>query len=535
MADPLYGISERDRPSYRELIEWWSTFRQSQDNAILPLEPVVPFVCLQRPDGWNLGQCRRLIRDSAWPFVWEIILVGYPAIAGITTFAVRWTHEDKTTADSGLVKVDATPTEFAAAQPDVGRYIVRGGSMRANEYDKSGPEYSIGRWWLSFAAEPDWTPEVIGLGTDRLIGIVRRNHLRPSEDSRPFFSLASTDGPTPIHPGTVAIGFPMGGQLMMALHEPRVFQGTLVPIPGAVLEWAIFPYLSEVVEGNTAEIQIRLVVTSPDELQTETTTSVDVEFVHGETVDADFVDTLNDWLTTATSGSSVFSWDGARLTANVSPGTSAKAIEHTLVISVGTTDEGTVEGQETATISISNPLASEASAVVSQATGQIVIRDANSIQWDVTGPATANPGDTKTYTIAASGILETGLSTSVTLARTGTVSPADTTDWESALLAAISDRDEVTYSRSTGTLEIIATEDGVVAAISFDVGYESGAEGEWILTASNAQASVGVDVEIGSGSVTTLIIRDDDEDSGGGGGGSGGGGPGSGGEDPPGP
>lgn len=506
--DDLFAISGTDIDEFRELIQWWRTFRREIDNSFVESGQAVPFLCLNRPDGWDLGACRRLIRDSAFPFVYDVHLVGYPTIAARSSFRIEWQNIDPNSDLFGevltgeRVSVNASAEEMAESLPeDLPRMLVSGGRMRANDSDTDGIEYSTGRWFFATAEEPQWRPTIIDIASERLVGRTLRTHLRPSGTVSRFFSLASTDGPTPLHPGTMAVAWDIGGLLMMALHEPRIFQATLETPRVANYEWSLTPYSQRVTEGETASIRIACSASNVLDETDSQTTSIDLAWDYDTTDEDDFVQTHADAINAAISESSEWTFDGFRLSVTFAPGDVLKEIS----VELETRDEGTVEGTESASLVASNPLSTTGIADIALDTAIVTIRDANAIQWDVVGPATANAEDSGLYKLIATGVYKQGIFTSLTLSRTGSVSDAYTSDWRDALTAAVSGRDDVSYERASDTVLVIAQEDGPIDPIEFSVGFLSGAEGQWILTIADAGASPDLSVVINQDSVTTEV------------------------------
>lgn len=502
MTEDLYGIRKADVRDYRDLIRWWRTTRGQLTYEAAPVQGAYPFVCLRRPTGWSLGLCRELIHDAARPFVWDVSLVGYPALTGRTTFQLRWTKGSEVLT-SDPIAVTARADQLAKALPEgLPEAYVYGGRMRATGLaGDAATEYDTGRWWLAFSEDPVWTPEVIGLTSDRLAGFARRTHLRPSPEPREFFTLASTGGPTPVQAGAMGVGFPVGGRMCMLYHEPRVWQGTLEAATTAGINWSLGPFQQEVTEGNNATVTVTLSIDAISTLTGPATTSVDFTWDAGPTTGDDFDDTLADWIATAVAGSDTWEFDGTnRLTANIAPDGPSLL---TLDILVPVRDDGVLEGLQTVGVQISNPLSSEASAGISLERADINIRDADSVRWDLTGPAASSPGSTETMKLVVSGILSTGLFTSIDLVRTGSVADENTTDWEDALATVAAARAELAYS--AGTLTVTAQSEGPIDPIEFDVGYNANADGSWTLTISDAGSSGGLDVEIGQETVTTEV------------------------------
>lgn len=503
MAKKLYAISEDDRQPFLDLVAWWRSRGSTLDLSLASVGGPTPFVCLKRPDGWDLGICRRLVRDNAWSFVWDLHLLGYPAIAGKNSFAIQWTHTDGTVVKTPAISVDATAQEMAEAQPrSLPTAIVSGGKMRANDDDTTGDEYSTGRWFFAFAEDPEWTPEIVDLNSVRLVGRTHRTHLRPSGSAHQFFSLASTDGPTPLHPGTLAVAWDFGGKLMMALHEPRIFQGSAFQTAkSAEYSWAIGPFSQLVTEGVTATIEISCSASNAATELLPQTTSIDLTWDYGTTDTDDWDDTLSEAITAAIGTNAAWAWDGSRLSATFQPSETTQ----TLSVALGTRDEGTVEGTESATLSASNPLSTTGVADLTVDSATIELRDANAILWDVTGSAAVSPGNSGTYNLIVTGVYKAGVYSAITLTRTGTVSDAHTEDWRAAITTAIAARDEFAFDEGTDTLTLTAQADGTIDPLTFSIEFTTGASGTWTLTIADAGSTAELDVTIGNDAVTTEV------------------------------
>lgn len=512
--EDLFAITKAQKPTYLALLRWWETQGNGSEPPPRITELLVPFVTLQRPDGWRLGKCRRMIADKARPYVWDLSLIGYPEIAGLSTFRLRWVNREGEVRDSQPIPTDATAAQVAQLLPaGIGDPEIHGGLVRESETTPEltdgarSPTFNLGRWWLCFANYPEWTPFFLDMSSQRLVGRAQRTHLRPSETGREFFLLSGTDGPTPIHPGALAFAAYSGGKLLVFAHEPRIWQGSVTPVEQTRFQWAVSPFRTEILEGETGEVTIT-VEAGGSATQTEpVATSVDVTWSAGTTSPDDFSQTFEDWMQAALAGAAGWEWDGARLTATVDPGEVRKQI----VIRIPTLDDATTEGDEIASIGINNPLADIGGASISVDTTEVVLIDRNVLDWRITGPATADDGTTETYTLAMSGIPEEGVFAEITISRTGTVSPALFSDWEDALITAVAGRDEFEYDKATSRMLFTAQETAAVGAIQFDVTFLDTASGTFILTLSSPAGSSGVHVETTQPQVVTTITDTGEE------------------------
>lgn len=227
MAD-LFGIEPNDRRPFNELVDWWKRVAVSgpQFSAGGGAE-AIPLMILRAPEGWTLGRYAPMVVDAAYPYSYDVCLIGYPAAynAGQVqpgTFRVAWNG-----VESEPIPFNATAVQFRAALPQPLRDIckVTGGTI--TDTVATGETYYPGRWFVSLPERfSGLTAVPLTAGTlDTVVLRVSQSPLSVAPMVFPCWCLVNRTTSPRIAAGALALGwYTQGLGLMIGAIEPRIYE-----------------------------------------------------------------------------------------------------------------------------------------------------------------------------------------------------------------------------------------------------------------------------------------------------------------------
>jgi len=185
-----------------------------------------------------------------------------------------------------------------------------------------------------------------------------------------------------------------------------------------------------------------------------------------------------------------------------------------LSFSLGTVDDAAPEGAERYDVQLTAPGSTTGLSVITVAgQAQVVstINDNDALQWQITGDAVLDEGETASYTVDLAGALQAGETASVQLSVVDIdTNAADYADFAAAVNTAIGARTDVVFDSGTGMLTF--TGDGnPFTALNIDLATndDSFVEGPELLRVdlTNASSTTGVAVEVdpANGAVVTTL------------------------------
>lgn len=497
----VYGIPEADRADAKQHLEEWRGARNSRQTFdVRPDHGMIVALVLARPVGFDAGLCVRLVRDPQRAFVWIITLLGYPAISGRATFRIQWSGPG-TSFRSQKIGTYSTAEEFAATLPDELKKIavVQGGTMAVAKNGTIATAQT-GRWFISFAHRPEWTPTVVEMSDPRLQGRAEIHDLRPSNRIDQFRMLASISGPVRIHPGSMAMGWNHDGVLRLGPVEARIYQEYDGGPTSAQYVWSVSPFSSTVYEGDEVVFDISLTASNQDVRDGAVDISVAVAIDYGdETTAEDFEGTLDDWMAAAVEGLDAFTWAGGRLTVRLNPDDEAAALE----LKLRTINDAIIEGDQLFALRLSAARASQGIVLIQNAESNIRMVDKDAATFGVFGPSTTGAPTDVVYTVTIEGVFKTGAIVAVSIADGGTAIPGtDISDWAAAFEIYAATLPGVSFVASTGRLQIVAQEDGGLDALAITVGFLPSSAGKTFSLTLSAPEVVGGSAALKAGANT---------------------------------
>lgn len=228
MAEELFAIEPADRRPFNDLVDWWKrvAINGPQFSAGGGAE-AVPLMILRAPEGWTLGRYAPMVVDSAYPYSYDVCLIGYPAAynAGQIqpgTFRVAWQG-----VQSEPIPFNATAVQFRAALPQPLRDLckVTGGTIV--DTVATGETYYPGRWFVSLPERfPGLTAVPLTAGTlDTVVLRVSESPLSVAPMVFPCWCLVNRTTSPRIAAGALALGwYTQGLGLMIGAVEPRIYE-----------------------------------------------------------------------------------------------------------------------------------------------------------------------------------------------------------------------------------------------------------------------------------------------------------------------
>ena len=186
-----------------------------------------------------------------------------------------------------------------------------------------------------------------------------------------------------------------------------------------------------------------------------------------------------------------------------------------LDINLGTVDDLLAEGSESYTVDLAGPASSTGSdiALVTNSAAT-VINDNDQPEWSITGSGNTDEGETASYAVELSGILQANETATINLSL-GDISTdsADYASFATAVIDAIGLRTDLNFNATTGLLTY--TGDGTAMPtliIDLDVTDDALAEGPESFTVNLASpaSTTGASIALGNASVTT-VVNDNDQ------------------------
>lgn len=467
----LFGIPAEDRADAKQqLQEWRAGKRTQQPTTAKRSEPgAILVMVLNRPSGFEAGVCARLFFDPQRSFVWDINLIGYPAISGRAQFRLEWSGPSSSGVfKSKKIPIYATADEFAANLPDDLKKIaiVQGGTMSVVS-ERSQITAQTGRWFVSFEDDPGWTPKFIEMTDPRIQGRCLRTRFRISQRVDDFVSLASVDGPSPIHPGSLGIGWQVPGAFILGPIEARIYQEYQGGVAYSSYSWRITPFIQQIVEGNEAAISIELSASNQDRSDGPVVVSVLVAIGFGDEAGAeDFAGTLDDWILAAIASDTSFTWADGRLSVTIQPDEEQKLLE----VIIPTIDDAVIEGNQEFSIILSSARSSTGIVVVEQSEANVEIVDADNAKFGIYGPSAASNDTTVEFTLSVQGVFQEGVLVSVFINETGTALPDEISEWRVALAEYAATVDGLTFDTITGRLDYLTQASGGMPGVPIVVG-----------------------------------------------------------------
>ena len=284
----------------------------------------------------------------------------------------------------------------------------------------------------------------------------------------------------------------------------NVTSATTTIIDNDSAQWSITGDIA-VAEGNDAQYTVALT----EILQSGQTATIDLNLSDVDTNSADyasFVAAVN----TAIAGRPDLTFDGATLTF-----TSDGSSMTDLVIDLTTVDDVLVEGDERYTVSIANPGSTSGSDIqLSTATSvTTTIIDDEVAAWNITGDAAVLEGADASYTVALTGTLQAGQTTSIDLNLSDVdTNSADHVSFVAAVNTAIGGRTDLTFDGVTLTftsdgspmtdliIDLTAIDDALVEAVE-----------DYTVSIANPLSTNGSDVQLSPVNTVTTTIVDNDE------------------------
>lgn len=475
----VYGIPRADRADAKAALAHFRQQRtlQAREFDLRPAGGMVMGMVLFRPVEFTAGVCVKLFYDPARPFVWDIHLLGYPAMTGRAKFSIEWSNGTDTLRVDN-VPIYATAAEFADRLPEPVKQIanVDGGTMLATF--NGGQQFAqTGRWFVSFAAEPIWIPKIVAMSDPRLQGRALRNNIHCSDEFAFFRTLASVDAPTPIHPGAMFMAWPEHDGLRMGPIEPRIYQEWQGGAQFAEYEMELSPFESFQFEGDAGVVEFRFFAQSQDERDGDVKIGANLALSFDTAAETDLTGLLGDWINAAISANTdglAWTWNGERLEVIVPPDVETGLLS----IRIPTIDDAVIEGVERLALLITNPTASTGFARITQTTANVVLVERDVATFRISGPATAPATGAASFTLSVDGLFTPGTTLTLSIAPAGTALTSDVSDWLAAFSAAVAGMDGLEFDGELGLLTwTIETQTGL-DAITFEISFEDTAAGK---------------------------------------------------------
>lgn len=249
-----YGIAPEDEQYYRQVIQ-----REKRQHQIGQTEGIDQFgvqavMLLYPPLRFDPGQCVKLFRDAAFPYCYEISVVGYPGFGTLDNFRFRITENGRLGEEFQIPRT-ATEAQFVNGFPAEWRRKMRvtGGTFGLED----GGEAVTGRYFVGFTELPtefmvaetdapteaevitlvgfDGQGEVNATPTDsngftttldkRVVAKLREVPFLCDDVPQECHTLVDTSVPSPIAMGALAYAAPVFGiGYSLISVEPRVYQ-----------------------------------------------------------------------------------------------------------------------------------------------------------------------------------------------------------------------------------------------------------------------------------------------------------------------
>jgi hypothetical protein len=228
MAGQLFAIEPDDRRPFNDIIDWWKrvAINGPQFSGAGGGE-AVPMMILRAPQGWTLGRYAPMIVDAAYPYSYDVCLIGYPAAydAGQVqpgTFKLAWNG-----VESAPIPFNATAVEFRAALPQPLRDFckVTGGTI--TDTVGTGETYYPGRWFISMPERFSGLAALpLTAGTlDTVVLRVSESPLSVAPMVFPCWCLVNRTTAPRIAAGALALGwYTQSLGLMIGAIEPRIYE-----------------------------------------------------------------------------------------------------------------------------------------------------------------------------------------------------------------------------------------------------------------------------------------------------------------------